>query len=186
MKLTCPSCGAGLNVPEQHAGKKGKCPKCSNVIDIPMPAAPPPIPPATEKQKSYARELGIDFPADINRREISALIDEAERKDTDDRFDRLEELSRRESAAWNEMRSEVLQELDAEFPRLENATPSQFCEELGNRGRSGIVITFDPGVVDEFEAGDEFSISFTEDMTEARMREIVMAIGFVCNQQRKG
>jgi len=35
MKLTCPSCNAGLNIPEQLYGKKGKCPKCSCIIEIP-------------------------------------------------------------------------------------------------------------------------------------------------------
>jgi len=43
MKLTCPSCNAGLNIPDRLYGKKGKCPKCGNVIEIPS-AAPEEVP----------------------------------------------------------------------------------------------------------------------------------------------
>ena len=40
--LTC-QCGKQLSVPPEHAGKKGKCPQCGNVLRIPngAPAAPP-------------------------------------------------------------------------------------------------------------------------------------------------
>lgn len=35
IEVTCWSCAKKLRVPEQHAGKKAKCPKCSEVIRIP-------------------------------------------------------------------------------------------------------------------------------------------------------
>jgi phage FluMu protein Com len=35
----CKNCGWVLHVPPEHAGKKGKCPKCGNVLTVPQPAA---------------------------------------------------------------------------------------------------------------------------------------------------
>ena len=31
----CDSCGRGLRVSESHAGKKGRCPKCSSIVRVP-------------------------------------------------------------------------------------------------------------------------------------------------------
>jgi predicted Zn finger-like uncharacterized protein len=54
--VACPSCQTRLKVPDQSAGKKVKCPKCSAAIDVPLtgneqipdtPAAPGPAAPAT-------------------------------------------------------------------------------------------------------------------------------------------
>src|SRR5258708_6764900 len=39
--VTCPSCKTSFTVGDQHAGKKGPCPKCKGIIAIPkLPAAP--------------------------------------------------------------------------------------------------------------------------------------------------
>jgi hypothetical protein len=38
IKFNCKSCGQKFSVPESHAGKKGKCPKCNNIIVIPKQA----------------------------------------------------------------------------------------------------------------------------------------------------
>ena len=40
--VTCPECGAGLEAPDELAGKKGTCPHCKNVLPVPGEAAPPP------------------------------------------------------------------------------------------------------------------------------------------------
>jgi hypothetical protein len=48
IKLTC-SCGQTLNVPENLAGKTGKCPKCQKPIQIPNPAASKTAAPAAAK-----------------------------------------------------------------------------------------------------------------------------------------
>ena len=36
--VECPSCASKFRVDDQHAGKRGKCPKCKVVIPIPKPA----------------------------------------------------------------------------------------------------------------------------------------------------
>ena len=35
IKFNCKKCGQKLNVPETRAGKKGKCPRCKNIIVVP-------------------------------------------------------------------------------------------------------------------------------------------------------
>ena len=37
IKFHCKNCGQKIRVPEIHAGKKGKCPKCKNTIVVPKP-----------------------------------------------------------------------------------------------------------------------------------------------------
>jgi DNA-directed RNA polymerase subunit RPC12/RpoP len=35
IKFHCESCGQSISVPQIHAGKKGKCPKCKNIVVVP-------------------------------------------------------------------------------------------------------------------------------------------------------
>jgi len=35
IKFNCTNCGQKINVPEVHAGKKGKCPKCKTIVIVP-------------------------------------------------------------------------------------------------------------------------------------------------------
>jgi len=48
--VQCPACGKTLNVKDEMAGKRGKCPQCGNIIEVPRPGAIPqaPAPPAPE------------------------------------------------------------------------------------------------------------------------------------------
>ena len=34
ISVICPSCGTKLNAPDQHAGKRGKCPKCQATVEL--------------------------------------------------------------------------------------------------------------------------------------------------------
>jgi hypothetical protein len=43
--FTCPHCQQSLTVPDDSAGKKGKCPQCQNIVDIPVTSTP--MPPQT-------------------------------------------------------------------------------------------------------------------------------------------
>ncbi|MFV0443559.1 MAG: PrsW family glutamic-type intramembrane protease [Planctomycetaceae bacterium] len=38
ISFQCPHCGKTLRIPDQHAGKKGKCPGCKQLLSIPTPA----------------------------------------------------------------------------------------------------------------------------------------------------
>ena len=35
IKFNCKNCGQRISVPEMHAGKKGKCPKCKTIVVVP-------------------------------------------------------------------------------------------------------------------------------------------------------
>ncbi len=50
IKLKC-ACGQVLSVPDNLAGKSGKCPKCQKAIQIPIPAASQPSQQATGQSK---------------------------------------------------------------------------------------------------------------------------------------
>ena len=45
--VQCKVCGKSMNVRDEMAGKKGKCPACGSVVDVPgpVPQAPPSVPP---------------------------------------------------------------------------------------------------------------------------------------------
>ena len=71
--VACPSCKARFTASDEAAGKTAHCTKCGSAITVPIP----PRPLATEKQEEFARDLGIQFPDNIDRRAISELIDAA-------------------------------------------------------------------------------------------------------------
>jgi hypothetical protein len=157
--VTCPSCKAKFAAPEEAAGKTAHCPKCGS--PIPVPAPPRPL--ATEKQKDYARELGISFPENVDRKTISKLIDQAVAKRDDERFDRLNQLERREAAA-------------AEGLRLVDATTDEIVKALTDRGMIAIVISRD--AIEDFDQmeGVPMTLAYTDDMTQHDMESVILAV----------
>jgi len=199
IQLVCSGCNAKITAKDKLAGKRVKCPKCQTVLDIPVAEVEDlsptpqetskPIPPATDRQKEYALSLGIEFAPDINRREISELINEAVEKRDEERFRKLEELSDRESEAWNEIRREVLAQIDEEDCRLSKATPMQIVEELGTRGQGAVLITFELDEVEDFEnlTGMHFVVSFSDDtMTEDEVMMVLGTLGYSAFEKQTG
>jgi uncharacterized Zn finger protein (UPF0148 family) len=43
MRFSCPHCGKALNVKDEYAGKKAKCPGCRNLIRVPAAAPAPAV-----------------------------------------------------------------------------------------------------------------------------------------------
>jgi len=190
IQITCSACKAVLNAKAELAGKRAKCPKCGASVEIPTPSAPEPekrVRLATERQKEYARSLGIVFREDISRTEISRQIDEAVTKRDDERFARLHELSRRESEARKQMREEVLAELDEEDCRLSRAEPSQMIEALSERGLAAVLITMPWDEIEGFDNLENVSaqMSCSDGMTEDDMQSVIMTYGFLF-MKRKG
>ena len=182
MNVTCPKCGAILKAKAELAGKTAKCSKCGSPVEIPEPSPPlaaRKIRRATQPQKEYATSLGIDFPSDISRGDISQRIDAALERRDEQRGKRLIELGDRESKAWEAMRKEVLAELDAEDCRLSKADPGQMVEALADRDRGAIMISFPLDHEIDFEdlTGVEFAISFSDNMDESDMRSVVISMG---------
>ena len=65
MQITCTNCGAKIRVPDNAAGKKGKCPKCQTVMTIPAAGDPS----ADDLPKARAQEAvsaGGGTPFDFN------------------------------------------------------------------------------------------------------------------------
>ncbi|MBO7722890.1 MAG: hypothetical protein J6S27_03810, partial [Thermoguttaceae bacterium] len=52
IRIVCAACGAKLDAPERLAGKKGKCPKCGDIFQIPTPEAAKPVPPKPKNKPS--------------------------------------------------------------------------------------------------------------------------------------
>ncbi len=88
IKVTCQKCAGVLNAPDSAAGKKGKCPKCGNLMDIPAgvpgskPGSPTPIAPAVKPAPKPAAEANpFDFfgdsPAEPAAAESAAPTPEA-------------------------------------------------------------------------------------------------------------
>jgi phage FluMu protein Com len=54
IKFNCRNCGQRLSVPESRAGKKGKCPKCRNIVVVPEIQASSPV---TEQSNSGVPDI---------------------------------------------------------------------------------------------------------------------------------
>jgi len=62
ISFLCPHCGYGLNVPDEFAGKEGRCTACKNTVVAPISGAsaqfvlPPRLPQKPRKQSSSANQ----------------------------------------------------------------------------------------------------------------------------------
>lgn len=186
----CTACKSRLNAKPKLAGRTLACPKCSEQLTVPQPKSlegqPLPIstdasPLATEKQKAFATELGIEFPEGIDRRMISKMIDEALVKQEDARFERLNLLRDGEDRVRDELRNEIMGECDEEDPRVSVATTEQILDALAKRDIGVILITFEYGILSGVEdlTGEKFSLSSTDDLDEHDLKTIVSWLGLV-------
>jgi len=185
--FTCTSCNSRLQAKPKLAGKTLACPKCSTQLtvpeqtpDTPASEAQPKKPPlATEKQKDFARELGVDFPDDVDRKTISEMIDEALAKQDDARYERLNELQDKESAIREELRAEVLAECDEEDARISVATKEQILDGLAQRDIGAILVTFEYGVLSGVDdlTGEKFELNSTDDLDEDDLKTIISWLG---------
>lgn len=88
MKLVCTNCGGRLNIPERLYGKKGKCPKCGEVISIPHEDIPvlniseePEVQDNnTEQLSSLFKDINIET-SSLDNRNIKNHTEEISNKD---------------------------------------------------------------------------------------------------------
>lgn len=71
IELTCPGCGKRLRVPDSAAGKKGKCPSCGMVVDIPLPLEEVSEEKQKPRQKVRQKATTVRRPAAKTRRPSS-------------------------------------------------------------------------------------------------------------------
>ena len=190
--IACPKCNAALHVDDEHVGKQGRCRACGTSFVIPQPCDPSPndvrVPkprrlPATERQKAFARDLGIQFDESIDRNSLSKLIAAAQERENTERFEQLERLGDRESEAYRQIREEILLEVDKDDPRLSKATSVEIMNALGKQGIGAILVTFKGEDARDLASGLKgvnigVNISWTDDwLTEGDMREVLKIIG---------
>lgn len=173
-------------------GKTGKCTKCGVPVlveeksskhdesqsgDPARSAAPQDtfLEP-TAKQLNFASNLGIDYPKDITRPVLSALIDEAIQRQRDEDERRTRQLMDRENEAYEEIRKRVLTDLDENDPRLSVATPKQIVDCLENRGIAAIIVSFSMDKVYSYSEldGTPCTISIPDGMTHRELATILM------------
>ncbi len=196
LQFPCPSCGKELRAPDAAAGKVGKCKACGASAVVPSrsgaapesalaaladpssPKSTKPIPPATERQKEYARDLDVTFPDDINIRDMSTLIDAAKEKEDAERRGELDRLSDKESAAYARIRDEILEEIDADDCRLSTATIEQIIEALEEREIAAILLAgpSDPAGREPVQCTVSFTSDLSEEAVAARLLESCCAM----------
>jgi aspartate aminotransferase-like enzyme len=168
------------------------CPGCSTKIVVPpppteenSPSKSKAVPPATEKQKQFATELGVEFPDSIDRRAISELIDAALQKQDEERFDRLNALQNNENNVREEIRAEIMAECDEDDPRVSTVTTEQLMEAYAMRDKGAILISFEYGVLSGIEdsKGEKFDINSTDDLEPDDIKRIITMLGMALMRQ---
>ncbi len=130
---------------------------------IPIGQFVSPDPPATEKQKVFATELGISFDPMISRRAISKLIGAASDTKDEARFDQMERISAGDQSARMLLITTMEQEGHI---WLCNASIEQMVNELESRDIAAVLITMKPEDVSTLVAVQE------EEMTEDLVKEM--------------
>lgn len=184
IRITCPGCGKDLNVSDKFAGKSGSCPHCKQRVDVPASVAPQDsdssgtyiwnhedVPAGseslspTEKQLAYAEKLGLRVPEGIERKALSALIDQAQhdRPATPKQIEFLRrlgltapdgiksgEISLLLDAALDveakvavAVQSRLQKEWEQAGMLTEKASVEQLLDEISNRGRPWCILLLD-------------------------------------------
>ncbi len=179
IEIVCSTCKVALSVKAALAGKRVKCPKCGGELEIKKPPTPKKKAPlATERQKEFALELGIVFPDDITRPEISELIAEGVDKRDDKRFKRLDELEHREGEVLEKVREQLRAELGEEDERLSIASPRQMVDALTERGFATILILIPRNQIEDFKdlKGAEADMPSSNEMTDEDTFSVITQI----------
>lgn len=179
IETVCSACKVALSVKAALAGKRVKCPKCGGELEIKKPPTPKKKAPlATERQKEFALELGIVFPDDITRPEISELIAEAVEKRDEKRFNRLDKLEHREREVFEQVREQLRAELGEEDERLSIASPEQMVAALTERGFATVLILIPRDQIEDFKdlRGAEVEMPSSNEMTEEDIESVITQI----------
>ena len=93
-RVECPDCKALLKADSTMIGRRARCRKCNGQVDVVAPKKNDEHAhkgwPATQQQKEHATKLGISFPPNVTRSELSVLIDAVLAKQFGDLFKHAE------------------------------------------------------------------------------------------------
>lgn len=197
IKVHCEGCGTTLEVKDEFAGKKGRCPTCKTILDVPAhePTVPTPIRatpgrPPTQRQLDYAANLGISVPKDADRAQVSELIEKAQEALDTEKWDRIRQLEDKESEHYAKMRLEIENEISEDDPRVSSATPSQIIKGFEDREIAAILITMPSAQIDDALTGDKpctSNLTYTDScMNNDDMQGILTEIALkVCKQLQR-
>src|SRR6266545_4680456 len=59
--VTCGSCKTAFRVKDEHAGKRGKCPRCHAAVEVPAPPAPDEQPPTLPRRPAAGASPRLDL-----------------------------------------------------------------------------------------------------------------------------
>jgi endogenous inhibitor of DNA gyrase (YacG/DUF329 family) len=154
IKCKCPNCGVTGMMKRERTSSPIKCPKC-NVIGV-FSSEEKPVDPATQKQKDFADNLGIAYPDDISKSEISVLIDAALENEQ-------QQMADKESQAYADIKEEILSEIGAE----------EMLAIFQERNENAIIITFD----DEDDIEDmDINMGYTDNINPGMAQAVITAI----------
>lgn len=184
----CPKCAAKLKAKVSQVGRELNCPGCKSSIKVPNDAKQRTQAPdrqkqfvaPTAKQIEFATELGVQIPEDVDRRALSKMIDGALMKTEMRRYDLLNANDQKENQIRDELRNEVLAEVDEEDPRVSIASVERMIQSLDERQIGAIVILYDYGEMsgDADFSGKTFEMKSTDDLDEDDIKRIISMLGF--------
>jgi phage FluMu protein Com len=73
IQFSCKKCGQKITMPQVHAGKKGKCPKCKQIVTIPEPTVP-----ETKAKNNDTKSPGVKLDISLKEQNLDRSIDEEE------------------------------------------------------------------------------------------------------------
>ena len=119
IKVRCAKCGKTLNIPDQFAGKKGKCPGCQEMLTIPAASAEvsavAPAPPTARKPAPPAPVEEVEEVEEAQEVEEEEPAEEVESEEEERIADRP--ANRRSRPAENEEEERVARQPARKRPR---------------------------------------------------------------------
>ncbi len=147
----CPSCRSRITVPETGLDPNSvdlatvqttelQTADTTELRKLTRRTATGRVPPATDRQKEFARSLNCQFADDISFGEIADLIDAALLKKRERDTAERDAFLTMQARAYDVIRRELLEEL-ADDPQVSTASPRQMVDALGQRQLTSVLIT---------------------------------------------
>jgi len=73
IEFSCENCGQKITVPQVHAGKRGKCPKCKQIVTIPKQATPD-----TKAKNNDTNSPGVELDISLKEQNLDRSAGEEE------------------------------------------------------------------------------------------------------------
>jgi len=71
IEFSCENCGQKITVPQVHAGKRGKCPKCKQIVTIPKQTTPD-----TKAKNNDTKSPGVELDISLKEQNLDQSVDQ--------------------------------------------------------------------------------------------------------------